>query len=134
MAVNFLRTLVVVQSLRSTGESVANEVSLDIVPQNHPYLSVMELQIESSAILNRFIAFLGNTHLFHCTATFVSAVLNSAHSIVKTRPQFAFTCIETFLKWGKNKPVHFTALDTKNVQRNLKIILLSCYGYLFINF
>lgn len=92
------------------------------------------MQIECTAVLNRFLAFLTNAHLYHTTASFVCAVLNTTHEILKARPQFAYSCLEAFLKWDRHRPDYFTSLDLKNVHRNLKVILLCSYGYQLLSF
>jgi hypothetical protein len=55
-------------------------------------------------------------------------MLNCTYEILKTRPQFTYPCVEAFLKWERNRPTQLSKLDMKNVLRNLKIILLSCYS------
>ncbi|KAI8903627.1 Symplekin tight junction protein C terminal-domain-containing protein [Gorgonomyces haynaldii] len=94
LAVRCLQKIVQLQSSRLQDD----EPGLEDVPMDHPYIQISQLQIECTSVLNRLLAFLANTRLFYCTPTFVCAVMNSVYEIIKTRPQFAYPCIESFLK------------------------------------
>lgn len=59
--VRFLQKLVQVQS---GGNPINDQVSLDLIPLDHPFLIPAQLSAECTAVLNRFVAFLSNTHLF----------------------------------------------------------------------
>ena len=124
LAVRFMQTIIRIQSV-----SPIDPISINLVPLDHPYLQKAELQIECTAFVNQFNYFLSHTDQFMPSPSFISAVLNSTFEILKSRPQFGYQCIEAFLKCAKNpRTPNSSSLDVRMLQKNLKVVLLSCFA------
>ncbi|KAJ3284005.1 hypothetical protein HDU76_008366, partial [Blyttiomyces sp. JEL0837] len=105
--IKFLQMIVLQQSYRDNSvEDVSpNQASLclDICPENHPYLSRIELEIEG-------------TH----SAAIITAIINSFFPILKSRPNFTRPILEALIDWDQNIPPHLTSLQLKCVERTIR--------------
>ncbi|KAI8902736.1 Symplekin tight junction protein C terminal-domain-containing protein [Globomyces pollinis-pini] len=120
----FLQNMILSQTPSLSEE----DISLDLVPVNHAYLKTSQLQLESNAVLNRYILFLANVETIKTSCTFLCLVLQSMYTIIKKRSDYALPCCKVLLEFHKKSPTYFSPLQSLSINRCLKIILISCYS------
>ncbi|ORY33531.1 hypothetical protein BCR33DRAFT_723132 [Rhizoclosmatium globosum] len=83
-AIKFLQTVVLAQSYAGPTPELG-DVSLDLVPPNHPYLFPQDLQRESLDTFNALLLLLND----NCPSAIMTASINSLFPIIKTRPSYS---------------------------------------------
>ncbi|KAJ3284576.1 hypothetical protein HDU79_008014 [Rhizoclosmatium sp. JEL0117] len=122
-AIKFLQTVVLAQSYAGPTPELG-DVSLDLVPPNHPYLFPQDLQRESLDTFNALLLLLND----NCPSAIMTASINSLFPIIKTRPSYSAIAVQTLIQWIRTPPTHLSSLQLKNVQRSIRNEFLAILG------
>ncbi|KAI4754989.1 hypothetical protein E4T52_13741 [Aureobasidium sp. EXF-3400] len=102
-SVKFIQRVVQVQTpglIADPRRPEQNEVSLALVPRDHPVMSPSTLEAEALGLLDRLLGVLQDNST---DALLVTATLNSLGSLVKSRPSVANKIISTVLNYNPFK-------------------------------
>ena len=110
-SVKFIQRVVQVQTpglIADPRRPEQNEVSLALVPRDHPVMSPSTLEAEALGLLDRLLGVLQDNST---DALLVTATLNSLGSLVKSRPSVANKIISTVLNYNPFKLATTTPLS-----------------------
>jgi symplekin len=102
-SVKFVQRVVQVQTpgtIADPRRPEQNEISLALVPRDHPIVSPSTLEAEASGLLDRLLGVLQDNS---SDALLVTSTLNSLGSLVKNRPSIATKIITTVLNYNPFK-------------------------------
>ncbi|KAJ3066104.1 hypothetical protein HDU98_010584 [Podochytrium sp. JEL0797] len=114
-AIKFYQTIVLVHS-HLPMNSEPGDVSLELIQPNHPYLFPKDLQRESVEAFTALIATLNE----NCPGAIVTATISALFPIIKTRPVYSATAVQSLIQWIRTPPPHLSQLQIKNVQRSIR--------------
>ncbi|KAF9426076.1 hypothetical protein BGZ94_006967 [Podila epigama] len=120
----YLQTIIQIQSFSPPQQQHAgpNSLALNYIPPNHPFLNVSVLQQEADRLLQDLLSVIRRPNV---TSTLVTAVVNQTSTLQRTRPQFMPTILRTWMAFTRPPPPHFTALQTKFVDKAIRIQILA---------
>jgi len=133
-AIKFMEMLILVHSPKSKNletniskkdkdkKDVSKEVSIDIVPANHPLVKHDELVSEGMTTLEALLALCASANI---SSVNLMAVLSSLTSIGKQRLSFVSTVIKSFESLHANLPPTLSKSQVSSVRKNLKMQLFS---------
>jgi len=131
-AIKFMEMLILVHSLKPKDMAEPNtmsankkdpkreEISIDVVPPNHPFVKQEELISEGMTTLEALLALCASASI---SSVNLMAVLSSLTSIGKQRPAFVSTVIKAFESLHANLPPTLSKSQVSSVRKNLKMQL-----------
>ena len=130
-AIKFMEMLILVHSLKPKDADMAamssnkkdskrEEISIDIVPPNHPFVKQEELVSEGMTTLEALLALCASASI---SSVNLMAVLSSLTSIGKQRPAFVSTVIKAFESLHANLPPTLSKSQVSSIRKNLKMQL-----------
>lgn len=131
-AIKFMEMLILVHSMKPKSPDEMSmskkdnkkdkEVSIDIVPANHPLVKYDELVNEGMTTLEALLALCASANI---SSVNLMAVLSSLTSIGKQRVSFVSTVIKSFESLHANLPPTLSKSQVSSVRKNLKMQLFS---------
>lgn len=125
-AIKFMEMLILTHSKKSGSSSndhlKKDDISIDIVPSNHPLVKVNELQDEGLTTLEALLAMCASSNI---SSVNLMAVLSSLANIGKYRPTFFGTVVQAFEALHANLPPNLSKSQVSSVRKNLKMQLFS---------
>ncbi|XP_042294953.1 symplekin [Sceloporus undulatus] len=125
-AVKFVEGLIITLSPRMPDSEVPkrheNDISLDRVPTDHPYIKYNILWEEGKAALEQLLKFMVHPAISSINLT---AALGSLASIARQRPMFMSEVIQAYETLHANLPPTLAKSQVSSVRKNLKLHLLS---------
>ncbi|KAF2452702.1 hypothetical protein BDY21DRAFT_424984 [Lineolata rhizophorae] len=105
-----------------------NDISLALVPRDHPLIPPPNLEAEASGLLDRLLS---NLHDHGADALIVTATLNSIGSLIRTRPSVATKIVNAVLNFNPLKLAGEQPISSRNrvivksMERTTKALLLN---------
>ncbi|KAM7441739.1 hypothetical protein ABFA07_009277 [Porites harrisoni] len=125
-AIKFIEMLVLVQSLKSQdSESLKKgeaDISLEIVPRNHPLIKMTELREEGGSMLETLLTLIASHTI---SSVNLMAALGSLSAIARQRPAFMAIVVQAFESLHANLPTSLSKSQVSSVRKNLKLHLMS---------
>ncbi|KAJ7303894.1 hypothetical protein JRQ81_011404 [Phrynocephalus forsythii] len=125
-AIKFVEALIITLSPRMPESEVPkrheNDISLDRVPNDHPYIKYNVLWEEGKAALEQLLKFMVHPAISSINLT---ATLGSLASIARQRPMFMSEVIQAYETLHANLPPTLAKSQVSSVRKNLKLHLLS---------
>ncbi|XP_067317123.1 symplekin [Anolis sagrei] len=125
-AIKFVEGLIITLSPRMPDSEVPKrhktDISLDRVPNDHPYIKYNILWEEGKAALEQLLKFMGHPAISSINLT---AALGSLASIARQRPMFMSEVIQAYETLHANLPPTLAKSQVSSVRKNLKLHLLS---------
>ncbi|XP_043918440.1 symplekin isoform X2 [Protopterus annectens] len=125
-AIKFVESLIITLSPRTPDSDVPkkqeNEISLDKVPKDHPYIKYDQLNEEGKEALEQLLKF-----MVHPAISSINLVttLGSLANIARQRPMFMSEVIQAYETLHANLPPTLAKSQVSSVRKNLKLHLLS---------
>ncbi|XP_050784018.1 symplekin isoform X1 [Gopherus flavomarginatus] len=125
-AIKFVEGLIITLSPRMPDSDVPkrheNDISLDRIPKDHPYIKHNVLWEEGKAALEQLLKFMVHPAISSINLT---AALGSLASIARQRPMFMAEVIQAYETLHANLPPTLAKSQVSSVRKNLKLHLLS---------
>ncbi|XP_020601619.1 symplekin-like [Orbicella faveolata] len=125
-AIKFMEMLVLVQSLKTQdSESLKKgeaDISLEIVPRNHPLVKMTELREEGGSTLESLLTLIASHTI---SSVNLMAALGSLSAIARQRPAFMAIVVQAFESLHANLPTSLSKSQVSSVRKNLKLHLMS---------
>uniref|UniRef100_A0A670IL17 Symplekin n=1 Tax=Podarcis muralis TaxID=64176 RepID=A0A670IL17_PODMU len=125
-AIKFVEALIITLSPRMPESEVPkrheNDISLDRVPEDHPYIKYNVLWEEGKTALDQLLKFMVHPAISSINLT---AALGSLASIARQRPMFMSEVIQAYETLHANLPPTLAKSQVSSVRKNLKLHLLS---------
>ncbi|KFO96530.1 Symplekin, partial [Calypte anna] len=125
-AIKFVEGLIITLSPRGPDSEVPkrheNDISLERVPKDHPYIKYNVLWEEGKAALEQLLGFMGHPAISSINLT---AALGALASIARQRPSFMAEVIQAYETLHANLPPTLAKSQVSSVRKNLKLHLLS---------
>ncbi|XP_054855907.1 symplekin [Eublepharis macularius] len=125
-AIKFVEGLIITLSPRMPDSEVPkrheNDISLDRVPRDHPYIKYNVLWEEGKMALEQLLKFMVHPAISSINLT---AALGSLASIARQRPMFMSEVIQAYEALHANLPPTLAKSQVSSVRKNLKLHLLS---------
>ncbi|KAJ7374359.1 hypothetical protein OS493_007448 [Desmophyllum pertusum] len=125
-AIKFMEMLVLVQSLKTQdSESLKKgeaDISLEIVPRNHPLVKMTELREEGGSTLESLLTLIASHTI---SSVNLMASLGSLSAIARQRPAFMAIVVQAFESLHANLPTSLSKSQVSSVRKNLKLHLMS---------
>ncbi|KAL8219837.1 UNVERIFIED_CONTAM: hypothetical protein K2H54_034687 [Gekko kuhli] len=125
-AIKFVEGLIITLSPRMPDSEVPkrheNDISLDRVPKDHPYIKYSFLWEEGKLALEQLLKFMVHPAISSINLT---AALGSLASIARQRPMFMSEVIQAYETLHANLPPTLAKSQVSSVRKNLKLHLLS---------
>ncbi|GJJ67861.1 symplekin [Entomortierella parvispora] len=120
----YMQTVIQTQSISQPNSTPRepNDASLDKIPPNHPYLIRDMLHQEADRFLGEILAVVQRPTV---SSTVVTAVINQTSVLQRARPQFMPFVLSKWTAFTRSIPAHFTPLQTKFVDKSIRIQLIS---------
>lgn len=125
-AIKFVESLIITLSPRTPDSDVPkkqeNEISLDRIPKDHPYIKYDPLNEEGKEALEQLLKF-----MVHPAISSINLVttLGSLANIARQRPMFMSEVIQAYETLHANLPPTLAKSQVSSVRKNLKLHLLS---------
>ncbi|KAI9203204.1 Symplekin tight junction protein C terminal-domain-containing protein [Polychytrium aggregatum] len=100
------------------------DVSLDIVPESHPFFKTLELAKDSEIAINILKSILANSA---ATGVMMTSAINVMVPVARYRTTFLPFVIGALVGWLRSKPTHLTPMQSKSVERTIKNSLVALY-------
>uniref|UniRef100_A0A8D0GAE2 Symplekin n=1 Tax=Sphenodon punctatus TaxID=8508 RepID=A0A8D0GAE2_SPHPU len=125
-AIKFVEGLIITLSPRMPDSEVPkrheNDISLDRIPKDHPYIKYNVLWEEGKAALEQLLKFMVHPAISSINLT---AALGSLATIARQRPMFMSEVIQAYEALHANLPPTLAKSQVSSVRKNLKLHLLS---------
>jgi len=122
-AIKFMEMLILTHSIGSSNDTgKKDDVSLSIVPANHPLVKQNDLSEEGITTLEALLAMCSSSNI---SSVNLMAVLSSLTNIGKSRPVFFQTVIQAFESLHANLPPNLSKSQVNSVRKNLKMQLFT---------
>ncbi|XP_074872725.1 symplekin [Carettochelys insculpta] len=125
-AIKFVEGLIITLSPRMPDSDVPkrheNDISLDRIPKDHPYIKHSVLWEEGKAALEQLLKFMVHPAISSINLT---AALGSLATIARQRPMFMAEVIQAYETLHANLPPTLAKSQVSSVRKNLKLHLLS---------
>jgi len=124
-AIKFLEMVVLVHSLKmqdSDTPKKEGDVSLDIVPRNHPLVKIPTMREEGGKALEALLSLCASPNI---SSVNLMAVITSLTNIAKQRPSFMSTVVQAFESLHANLPTTLAKSQVSSVRKNLKMQLFA---------
>lgn len=125
-AIKFVEGLIITLSPRVADSDVPkrheNDISLERVPKDHPYIKYTALWEEGRAALEQLLRFMVHPAISSINLT---AALGSLATIARQRPMFMAEVIQAYETLHANLPPTLAKSQVSSVRKNLKLHLLS---------
>nr|XP_033812330.1 symplekin isoform X2 [Geotrypetes seraphini] len=125
-AIKFIESLIITLSPRMPDSDVPkrqeNDISLDRVPKDHPYIKYDILCEYGKAALEQLLKFMVHPAISSINLT---AALGSLATIARQRPMFMSEVIQAYETLHANLPPTLAKSQVSSVRKNLKLHLLS---------
>ncbi|XP_030073167.1 symplekin isoform X2 [Microcaecilia unicolor] len=125
-AIKFMESLIITLSPRMPDSDVPkrqeNDISLDRVPKDHPYIKYDILCEYGKAALEQLLKFMVHPAISSINLT---AALGSLATIARQRPMFMSEVIQAYETLHANLPPTLAKSQVSSVRKNLKLHLLS---------
>ncbi|NXF42082.1 SYMPK protein, partial [Nyctibius bracteatus] len=125
-AIKFVEGLIITLSPRVADSDVPkrheNDISLERVPKDHPYIKYDVLWEEGKAALEQLLKFMVHPAISSINLT---AALGSLATIARQRPMFMAEVIQAYETLHANLPPTLAKSQVSSVRKNLKLHLLS---------
>ncbi|NXF93467.1 SYMPK protein, partial [Eubucco bourcierii] len=125
-AIKFVEGLIITLSPRGPDSEVPkrqeNDISLEKVPKDHPYIKYNVLWEEGKAALEQLLKFMVHPAISSINLT---AALGSLATIARQRPMFMAEVIQAYETLHANLPPTLAKSQVSSVRKNLKLHLLS---------
>ncbi|XP_029475439.1 symplekin isoform X2 [Rhinatrema bivittatum] len=125
-AIKFMESLIITLSPRMPDSDVPkrqeNDISLDRVPRDHPYIKYDILCEYGKAALEQLLKFMVHPAISSINLT---AALGSLATIARQRPMFMSEVIQAYETLHANLPPTLAKSQVSSVRKNLKLHLLS---------
>ncbi|NXR11466.1 SYMPK protein, partial [Semnornis frantzii] len=125
-AIKFVEGLIITLSPRGPDSEVPkrqeNDISLEKVPKDHPYIKYTVLWQEGKAALEQLLRFMVHPAISSINLT---AALGSLATIARQRPMFMAEVIQAYETLHANLPPTLAKSQVSSVRKNLKLHLLS---------
>ncbi|RKO88154.1 hypothetical protein BDK51DRAFT_28493, partial [Blyttiomyces helicus] len=120
--VNVVRYLFVLILVQSAGNPALgpNDLSLSLVPPQHPYLISKDLHLEGAQLFNKMRELIGSTAV---SASVMMAIITLMLPLLRRRPQYIEDVLSTLMNWSRTPPGHLTPTQRRSVERTIKIVL-----------
>ncbi|XP_068766208.1 symplekin [Struthio camelus] len=125
-AIKFVEGLIITLSPRMPDSDVPkrheNDISLERIPKDHPYIKYNVLWEEGKAALEQLLKFMVHPAISSINLT---AALGSLATIARQRPMFMAEVIQAYETLHANLPPTLAKSQVSSVRKNLKLHLLS---------
>ncbi|KAM9588958.1 LOW QUALITY PROTEIN: symplekin-like [Morphnus guianensis] len=125
-AIKFVEGLIITLSPRMADSDVPkrheNDISLERIPKDHPYIKYNVLWEEGKAALEQLLKFMVHPAISSINLT---AALGSLATIARQRPMFMAEVIQAYETLHANLPPTLAKSQVSSVRKNLKLHLLS---------
>ncbi|XP_069500751.1 symplekin isoform X2 [Ambystoma mexicanum] len=125
-AIKFVESVIIILSPRMYDSDIPkrqeNDISLDRIPKDHPYIKHDSLRDEGKAALEKLLKFMVHPAISSINLT---AALGSLASIARQRPMFMSEVIQAYEALHANLPPTLAKSQVSSVRKNLKLHLLS---------
>ncbi|KFP22687.1 Symplekin, partial [Egretta garzetta] len=125
-AIKFVEGLIITLSPRMADSDVPkrheNDISLERIPKDHPYIKYNALWEEGKAALEQLLKFMVHPAISSINLT---AALGSLATIARQRPMFMAEVIQAYETPHANLPPTLAKSQVSSVRKNLKLHLLS---------
>ncbi|KXJ19127.1 symplekin [Exaiptasia diaphana] len=125
-AIKFMEMLVLVQSNKTQdSESTKKgetDISLDVIPRNHPLVRMAELREEGGTTLEALLTLIASPTI---SSVNLMACLGTLSNIARQRPIFMSTVVQTFESLHANLPTSLSKSQVSSVRKNLKLHLMN---------
>ncbi|XP_078517033.1 symplekin [Lissotriton helveticus] len=125
-AIKFVESVIITLSPRMYDSDIPkrqeNDISLDRVPKDHPYIKHDSLRDEGKSALEKLLKFMVHPAISSINLT---AALGSLASIARQRPMFMSEVIQAYEALHANLPPTLAKSQVSSVRKNLKLHLLS---------
>ncbi|KAG0020520.1 hypothetical protein BGZ81_009301 [Podila clonocystis] len=119
----YVQTVIQIQSFsHPQSQPGSHSLGLNSLPQSHPFLSVNMLQQEADRLLQELLSTIRRPNI---SSTLVTAIVNQTSALQRARPQFIPSILRTWIAFTKPPPPHFTALQTKFIDKSIRIQILA---------
>ncbi|KAG0037355.1 hypothetical protein BGZ82_002692, partial [Podila clonocystis] len=119
----YVQTVIQIQSFsHPQSQPGSHSLGLNSLPQSHPFLSVNILQQEADRLIQELLS---TTRRPNISSTLVTAIVNQTSALQRARPQFIPSILRTWIAFTKPPPPHFTALQTKFIDKSIRIQILA---------
>ncbi|KAM6307755.1 LOW QUALITY PROTEIN: symplekin [Podargus strigoides] len=124
-AIKFMEGLIITLSPRVADSDVPkrheNDISLERIPKDHPYIKYNVLWEEGRAALEQLLKFMAHP----ISSINLTAALGSLATIARQRPMFMAEVIQAYETLHANLPPTLAKSQVSSVRKNLKLQLLS---------
>eukprot|EP00794_Sanderia_malayensis_P020260 gene20260-22245_t len=124
-AIKFMEMIVLVHSLKlqdNDGPKKEGDVSLDLVPKNHPLVKILSMKEEGNTALESLLSLCASPSI---SSVNLMAVVTSLTNIAKQRPTFMSTVVQAFESLHANLPPTLSKSQVSSVRKNLKMQLFA---------
>ncbi|XP_065064870.1 symplekin-like [Rhopilema esculentum] len=124
-AIKFLEMVVLVHSPKmqdSDAPKKEGDVSLDIVPRNHPLVKLSTMREEGGKAIEALLSLCASPTI---SSVNLMAVITSLTNIAKQRPSFMSTVVQAFESLHANLPTTLAKSQVSSVRKNLKMQLFA---------
>ncbi|KAG0353419.1 hypothetical protein BG005_007290 [Podila minutissima] len=119
----YVQTVIQIQSFsHSQSQPGPHSLGLNSLPQSHPFLSINMLQQEADRLLQELLSTIRRPNI---SSTLVTAIVNQTSALQRARPQFIPSILRTWIAFTKPPPPHFTALQTKFIDKSVRIQIVA---------
>ncbi|XP_059807363.1 symplekin isoform X1 [Hypanus sabinus] len=125
-AIKFIESLIITLSPRTPDSDVPrrqeNDISLDRIVKDHPFIKACALQEEGKMALDHLLKFMVHPAISSINLT---AALGSLATIARQRPMYMSEVIQAYETLHANLPPTLAKSQVSSVRKNLKLHLLS---------
>ncbi|KAF9209328.1 hypothetical protein BGZ59_010161 [Podila verticillata] len=119
----YVQTVIQIQSFsHPQSQPGSHSLGLNSLPQSHPYMSINILQQEADRLLQDLLSTIRRPNI---SSTLVTAIVNQTSALQRARPQFIPSILRTWIAFTRPPPPHFTALQTKFIDKTIRIQILA---------
>ncbi|XP_046847491.1 symplekin-like [Xenia sp. Carnegie-2017] len=121
-AIKFMEMIVLAQSCKPQDTKDDDVISLDVVPRNHPVLSMTQLREEAGMTLEALLSLVASPNI---SSVNLMASMGTLAAIAKQRPAFMSLVVEAFESLHANLPTALSKSQVSSVRKNLKLHLMN---------
>ncbi|XP_028398486.1 symplekin-like [Dendronephthya gigantea] len=121
-AIKFMEMVILTQSNKPTEMKDDESISLDVIPRNHPVLSMTQLREEGGTTLEALLSLVASPNI---SSVNLMASMGTLAAIAKQRPAFMSLVVEAFESLHANLPTALSKSQVSSVRKNLKLHLMN---------
>ncbi|CAB4003514.1 Symplekin [Paramuricea clavata] len=121
-AIKFMEMVILTQSNKPQETKDEESISLDMIPRNHPVLSMTQLREEGGTTLEALLSLVASPNI---SSVNLMASMGTLAAIAKQRPDFMSLVVEAFESLHANLPTSLSKSQVSSVRKNLKLHLMN---------